>query len=178
LALYPEEMYAKGMPIFRSTYRRNVSDRLDPQIKSLNYLNNILAKIEAAHAGVPEALMLTDGGLVAECTGDNVFLVVEGALWTPPVHLGVLDGITRRTVIELARETGIPVMEKEFTLYNLYNADECFLTGTAAEVIAVRSADHRTIGDGKPGPVTQRLNKAFRAYAKSEGTPIELEKSA
>lgn len=178
LTLYSDEMYEKGMPIITSSYRRNRSDRIDPQIKSLNYLNNILAKIEAAATGVPEALMLTDEGLVAECTGDNVFLVVDGALWTPPVHIGVLDGITRRTVMDLAREKGLEVLEKCFTPYNLYNADECFLTGTAAEVIAVRSADGRTIGEGKQGPVTKRLNRAFREYAAAHGTPIGKESAS
>ncbi len=172
LAIYSDEYYANGMPIITSCYRRNKADRIDPQIKSLNYLNNILAKIEAAAAGAGEALMLNEEGLVAECTGDNVFLVVEGRIWTPPVHVGVLDGVTRRTVIDLARGMGIEVLEKPFTLYNLYNADECFLTGTAAEVIAVRSADGRTIGAGRRGPVTLKLTTAFREFAKANGRPI------
>ena len=141
-------MYEKGMPIVTAAQRRNMATIVDPQIKSLNYLNNILAKIEANRAGVPEALMLNHDGIVAECTGDNIFIVKDGVIYTPPIHIGILDGITRKTVIELAREMGIEVYEKEFTLFNVYNADECFLTGTAAEAIAVTKVDERVIGNG------------------------------
>lgn len=172
ITLYPAEMYENGMKVITASTRRNSPLAIDPQIKSLNYLNNILAKIEANRAGVPEAIMLNDSGFVAECTGDNIFIVKNGAVYTPPIFIGALDGITRRTVIGLCKELGIEVHEKEFTLYNLYNADECFLTGTAAEVIAVTEADSRIIGDGKPGPVTKKLLQAFHELTKAEGTDV------
>jgi branched-chain amino acid aminotransferase len=172
LAMYPEEMYEQGMPIITSVLRRNRPGILDPQIKSLNYLNNILAKAESARAGVPEALMLTEEGLVAECSGDNIFIVKDGRIATPPVYLGILDGITRRESIRLAREMGVDLAEKPFTLYNVYTADECFVTGTGAEIVPVRSVDGRRIGPGTPGPVTKKVAQAFREYARSHGTPI------
>lgn len=170
LSIYPPEMYERGMPIITAARRRNRSSCLDPQIKSLNYLNNIMARIEADQAGVPEALMLTEEGLAAECTGDNIFIVRDGELATPPVHLGILDGITRRTVIRLALDAGLAVSETPMTLYNVYTADECFLTGTAAEIVPVVSVDRRTIGDGRPGPVTRRLTRAFRDLVRDGGT--------
>ncbi len=173
LSIYPEEMYAQGMPIITSVQRRNRAGVLDPQIKSLNYLNNILAKAEAARAGVPEALMLTEEGLVAECTGDNIFVVKDGRITTPPVHVGILDGITRRETIRLAREMGLDVSEAPFTLFNVYTADECFLTGTAAEIVPVSSVDGRIVGPGTPGSVTTKVAGAFRNYARAHGTPID-----
>ncbi len=172
ITLYPKELYSKGMPIITAAQRRNKATIIDPQIKSLNYLNNILAKIEAEQAGVPEALMLTEEGVVTECTGDNIFIVKEEVLITPPIHVGILAGITRNTVMMLAKEMGIEVIEKEFTLFNVYTADECFLTGTAAEVIPVREVDKRVIGNGEAGPVTKKLLKAFHEYAQNNGTSI------
>lgn len=172
IILYPKEMYSLGMPIITAVQRRNRATILDPQIKSLNYLNNILAKIEAEQAGVPEALMLTEEGIVAECTGDNIFIVTRGVLTTPPIHVGILAGITRNTVMILAKEMGIEVIEKEFTLFNVYAADECFLTGTAAEIISVREVDKRVIGDGEAGPMTKKLLKAFHEYAQNNGMSI------
>lgn len=172
IQLYPEEMYTKGMPIVTAAQRRNKATIVDPQIKSLNYLNNILAKMEANRAGVPEALMLNHDGIVAECTGDNIFIVKGKVVYTPPIHVGILDGITRRTAMELLEELGYQVIEKEFTLFNVYNADECFLTGTAAEAIAVTYVDERIIGDGTPGPITKEVLHAFKEYANSNGTDI------
>lgn len=170
--MYPEEMYETGMPIITSVQRRNKATIVDPQIKSLNYLNNILAKIEANRAGVPEALMLNHDGIVAEATGDNIFIVKDGVVYTPPIYIGILDGITRRTAMEVARNLGYEVVEKEFTLFNVYNADECFLTGTAAEAIPVSSVDGRIVGTGNAGPVTKAILKGFKEYANSNGTPI------
>lgn len=172
ITLYPDEMYIKGMPIITAVQRRNKSTIVDPQIKSLNYLNNILAKIEANRAGVPEALMLNHDGVVAECTGDNIFIVKDNVIYTPPIYVGILDGITRNTVIELAKELGYEVKESEFTLFNVYSADECFLTGTAAEAISVTNVDGRIIGNGEAGPVTTRLLEAFKAYANNNGRDI------
>ncbi|WP_070000559.1 branched-chain-amino-acid transaminase [Cellulosilyticum sp. I15G10I2] len=172
IQLYPEEMYIKGMPIVTAAQRRNKATIVDPQIKSLNYLNNILAKMEANRAGVPEALMLDHDGIVAECTGDNIFIVKDNVIYTPPIHIGILDGITRRTAMELGEKLGYKVVEKEFTLFNVYNADECFLTGTAAEAIAVTNVDERVIGDGQAGPVTTAILHAFKEYANSNGTDI------
>lgn len=172
ITIYPKEMYSKGMPVITAAQRRNRATIIDPQIKSLNYLNNILAKIEAEQAGVPEALMLTEEGIVAECTGDNIFIVMEEVLITPPIHVGILAGITRNTVMMLAKEMGIEVIEKEFTLFNVYTADECFLTGTAAEVIPVREVDKRVIGNGEAGPITKKLLTAFHEYAQNNGTSI------
>ncbi len=172
ITLYPKEMYETGMPVITASQRRNNATIIDPQVKSLNYLNNILAKIEANRAGVPEAIMLTQMGIVAECTGDNIFIIKDGVIYTPPISCGILDGITRRTIMELARKDGINVVEKEFTLFNVYNADECFLTGTGAECIAVTSADGRTIGDGVAGPITKKLLKIFHEYVRNEGTEI------
>jgi branched-chain amino acid aminotransferase len=175
ISIYPEEFYEKGLSIVTAVQRRNKATIVDPQIKSLNYLNNILAKIEANQAGVPEALMLTQEGIVAECTGDNIFIVKEGKLYTPPIHVGILSGITRNTVIMIAEEMGIEVCEKEFTLFNVYSADECFLTGTAAEVVPVREVDQRVIGNGKVGPITKKLLKTFHEYSQNHGTPIYKE---
>lgn len=172
IALYPQEVYQSGMSIITSTYRQNPGAGVDPQIKSLNYLNHILAKIEAHKAGKAEAVMLTKEGIVAECTGDNIFIVKDNIIYTPPIHVGLLAGITRNTIINLAEKLKIKVMEEEFTLFNVYNADECFLTGTAAEVVPVRDVDDRLIGDGKPGPITKKILKVFQEYARTHGTPI------
>jgi branched-chain amino acid aminotransferase len=166
IQLYPKKMYDEGMPIVTASTIRNHPGALSPRIKSMNYLNNILAKIEAINAGTVEALMLNHQGYVSECTGDNIFIVRrrgdESYLWTPPLHAGILEGVTRNLVIELAEQAGIPVVQADMTRHDVYTADECFLTGTAAEVIPVTSVDARPIGDGKPGPITGRLLKAFR----------------
>ena len=176
ISLYPEEMYTKGMPIITAVQRRNKATIVDPQVKSLNYLNNILAKIEANRAGVPEALMLNHDGIVAECTGDNIFIVKDNVIYTPPVYIGILDGITRGAVIDLAREMGYEVKESEFTLFNVYNADECFLTGTAAEAIPVTEVDGRMVGTGLAGPITGKILRAFKEFASSQGKEIYNEK--
>lgn len=166
IKLYTEEQYEKGMSVITSVQRRNKATIVDPQIKSLNYLNNILAKIEANRAGAAEALMLDHDGIVTECTGDNIFIVKDGAVYTPPVYVGILDGITRRTVLEVCARLGIEARETQFTLFNVYNADECFLTGTAAEAIAVTSVDGRRIGSGVCGPVTRRILDEFQRVAR------------
>ncbi|MGM0432778.1 MAG: branched-chain-amino-acid transaminase [Spirochaetota bacterium] len=172
IALYPEEYYTKGLNVITATQRRNKATIIDPQIKSLNYLNNILARIEADRVGAPEALMLTEDGLVAECTGDNIFIVTKGEIWTPPIHLGILDGVTRNSVIEIAQNRGYTVKEKVFTLFNVYSADECFLTGTAAELIAVTNLDGRMIGKGVAGEVTLSLLEDFQSYVQGRGAKI------
>jgi branched-chain amino acid aminotransferase len=172
IALYPPEFYETGLKVITSTVRRNKATIIDPQVKSLNYLNNILARIEADRVGAPEALMLTEDGLVAECTGDNIFIVKGGEIWTPPIHMGILDGITRGTVIELAAKNGFTLLEKEFTLFNVITADECFLTGTAAELIAVTELDGKVIGTGKSGDVTNALLAIFQKYTKENGEDI------
>ena len=157
MQLYPEELYQRGMDIITVPTTRNLHSALNPAIKSLNYLNNILAKIEANNAGCEEAIMLNAEGFVAECTGDNIFIVKEGQLLTPPLSAGALYGITRRVVMELAAESGLKVSEPNLTRYDLFNADECFLTGTGAEVVPIVKIDGRVIGTGKPGPVTENL---------------------
>jgi branched-chain amino acid aminotransferase len=162
IELYPDELYEKGLEIITAATIRNHPAALSPRIKSLNYLNNILAKIECVRAGHPEALMLNHKGEVAECTGDNVFLVKDGQLYTPPLDAGILAGITRAVVIELAEQSGLKVQEVPLTRHDVYVADECFLTGSAAEVVPVVKVDYRTIGDGKPGPVTRDLEERFR----------------
>jgi len=172
LSLYAADVYETGMPIITAIQRRIKPTVIDPQIKSLNYLNNILAKIEASRAGVPEALMLTDEGIVAECTGENVFIVKDGTILTPPCHVGILNGITRQTVFHLAAALGMRLEEKEFTLFNVYTADECFLTGTAAEIVPVMSVDGREIGCLRPGPVTREITAAFRKYVQTSGLPV------
>ncbi|NLI30070.1 MAG: branched-chain-amino-acid transaminase [Nitrospiraceae bacterium] len=166
IQLYPEECYRKGIEIVSLPTRRVPSECLDPRIKSLNYLNNVLAKIEARQAGCKEGVMLNTAGQVAECTADNIFIVKHGALLTPAPQCGALDGITMRTVCELAESLSIRVTASVLSRYDLYTADECFLTGTGAELIPVTKIDGRTIGSGEPGPVTQRLIKAFHDYVK------------
>ncbi len=172
IELYPEEVYRKGLNLITAGTVRNSPAALSPAIKSLNYLNNILAKIEAINAGTVEALMLNNEGYVAECTGDNVFIVRGGKLDTPPVSAGALIGITRGVVIELAGKLGMPVGEPNLTRYDLMTADECFLTGTAAEIVPVAALDGRPIGSGKPGALTLKLTEEFRKLTRSEGTPI------
>jgi branched-chain amino acid aminotransferase len=161
IQLYAKELYENGLELITSSVIRNHPAALDPRIKSLNYLNNILAKIEGIKAGCVETLMLNHKGEVAECTGDNIFLVRDGALFTPPLDAGVLEGITRNAVIDLARESGLTVHETALTKHDVYIADECFLTGTAAEIVAVVKVDDRMIGDGKPGRITRDLEKRF-----------------
>lgn len=161
IELYPKELYEKGMAIISSSVVRNHPNALSPRIKSLNYLNNILAKIEALDAGVHEAVLYNHLGYVAECTGDNIFLVRDGVVLTPPTAAGNLEGITRQAVIELVHKRGLPFQETDLTRMDLYVADECFLTGSAAEVVPVTKIDGRPIGAGQPGPITRQLNAAF-----------------
>jgi branched-chain amino acid aminotransferase len=151
---------------------RNLHSALNPAIKSLNYLNNILAKIEANNAGCEEAVMLNAEGYVAECTGDNLFVLKAGKLMTPPLSAGALYGITRQVVIEIAEQSGIPVSEPQLTRYDLFNADECFVTGTGAEIMPVVKIDGREIGTGKPGPITKKLVREYRSLTKVSGEPI------
>lgn len=172
IQLYPEEHYTKGLSIITCATRRPSPGALMPQVKSLNYLNNIMAKVEAMQANALEAVMLNEQGYVAECTGDNLFLFKNGKLLTPLISDGALDGITRGVIIELAEKLGIPVIERSLTRYDIFIADECFLTGTAAEVIPVIALDRRQIGTGMPGPVTARFIAAFHELALSTGTPI------
>jgi branched-chain amino acid aminotransferase len=169
IKLYPQEFYEKGLEIVTISTQRNIHQAVNPQIKSLNYLNNILAKVEAINAGVEEAVMLNSEGYVAECTGDNIFIVKNDALFTPPIHSGVLRGITRGAVIDIAHLKEIPVHEEVLTRYDLFNADEMFLTGTAAEIIPVVRMDRRKIGDGKPGKMTLKLITEFHKLTKIDG---------
>jgi len=172
IQLYPEKYYQEGLTIVTVPTTRNLVNSVNPAIKSLNYLNNILARIEANNAGVEEAILLNTDGFVAECTGDNVFIVHKGRLLTPPLSAGALYGITRGTVLDAARDLGIPTGEPQLTRYDVYIADEMFLTGTAAEMVPVVKVDGRVIGDGKPGPVTLRLLQAFRERTKTDGEII------
>ncbi len=172
IQLYPEEFYKNGLDIVTVATTRNLINAVNPAIKSLNYLNNILAKIEANIAGCEEAIMLNSEGYVAECTGDNLFIARGGQLFTPPLHAGALYGITRGVVMELGRESGLTVTESTLTRYDLYNADECFLTGTGAEVIPVVKIDGRKIGTGKPGEVTRMLVQKYHALTQISGEPI------
>lgn len=169
IALYPKEFYQKGLAIVTATTRRNFPQALDPRIKSLNYLNNILAKIDAIKSGTEEAIMLTYQDNVAECTGDNIFIVSKGELITPPVDVGALEGITRDAVISLAKKMDIPFYEKLLKMEDVYAASEVFLTGTAAEIIAVVKIDERQIADGRPGAMTLRLTDEFRKLTKVDG---------
>lgn len=172
IQLYPPALYKRGMEIITVPTVRNLHSALNPAIKSLNYLNNILAKIEANNAGCEEAVMLNAQGFVSEGTGDNLFIVKAGQMFTPPLSAGALYGITRGVVIELARESGIAVSEPDLTRYDLFNADECFLTGTGAELIPIVKIDGRVIGDGKPGPVTRDLVERYHSLTKVSGEPI------
>lgn len=168
IALYPNELYEKGLEIITSSVPRVPPAALSPRIKSLNYLNNILAKIEGIQAGCIEALMLNHKGEVAECTADNIFIVRHGRLMTPPVDAGILEGVTRNAVMELAREMGIDVREVTLTRHDVYVAHECFLTGTGAEIIPVVKIDGRVIGEGVPGPITKELTVRYRRLARGE----------
>jgi len=172
IQLYPAELYERGMEIITVPTTRNLHSALNPAIKSLNYLNNILAKIEANNAGCEEAIMLNAEGFVSECTGDNIVIVKAGQMLTPPLSAGALYGITRGVVIELAREEGLTVAEPNLTRYDLFNADECFLTGTGAELIPIVKIDGRVIAAGKPGPITRRLVDKYHALTNVSGEPI------
>lgn len=163
ISLYPKELYDNGLTLATASTIRNHPNAVNPRIKSLNYLNNILAKIEGHQAGCVEALMLNHKGEVAECTGDNIFIVKHGVLRTPPSDAGILEGVTRNAIIELARADNIPVQELALTRHDIYTSDECFLTGTAAEVIPVVKCDTRVIGTGRPGPVTKKLRERYQA---------------
>ncbi len=176
IALYPhsEELLKKGLKLITVPTARNLPEALNPSIKSLNYLNNIMAKIEASNSGVEEAIMLNNYGYVAECSGDNIFIVRKGILKTPPIYHGALRGITRGVVIELGQKLGIEVQRTTLTRHELFNSDECFLTGTAAEIIPVVKIDGRTIDDGKPGKITKKLILAFRKITKKEGVRYAL----
>lgn len=167
IKMYPQETYDNGLRLVTASTIRNHPQALSPRIKSLNYLNNIMAKIEGTDQGCEETLMLNHKGEVAECTGDNIFIIYKGVLKTPSPEQGILEGLTRNAVMKLAREAGIPVWEGPFVRHDIYVADECFLTGTAAEVIAVTSLDGRVIGDGKPGPITKRLLDLFRKLTRA-----------
>ncbi len=169
ITLYPREIYEQGMKLVTASTIRNHPGAVNPRIKSLNYLNNILAKIEGTSAGCVEALMLNHKGEVAECTGDNIFIIKNGIVMTPPTDAGILEGITRNAVMRLAGEAGIPVVEQPMTRHDIYTADECFLTGTAAEVIPVVSLDARPIGTGRPGPITQELLDLFQVLKEQGG---------
>lgn len=173
IQLYPKEFYEKGLSIITVPTVRNLHSALNPAIKSLNYLNNILAKIEAQNGGCEEAVMLNSEGYVSEGTGDNLFIVKAGKLLTPPLSAGTLYGITRSTVMELAVESGVTVEEPNLTRYDLFNADECFLTGTGAEIVPVVVIDGRSIGDGKPGPLTRQLEERYHALTQVSGEPID-----
>ena len=172
ITLYPPESYENGLKVVTCSTRRIAHGALSPMVKSLNYLNNIMAKIEATHAGAGEGLMLNEQGMVAECTGDNIFTVSGGRIFTPPISSGALEGVTREVAIVIAREMGIEVSEPQMTRYDIYTADECFLTGTAAEIIPAVELDRRPIGSGKPGPVTRRLIARYRELTRTEGTAI------
>ncbi len=174
IALYPRRLYERGLKIITVPTIRNLPEALNPQIKSLNYLNNILAKIEAVNAGYEEAIMLDSLGYVAECTGDNIFIVKNKKLYTPPQCMGTLRGITRDTILEIARQKDISTNEHVITRHEMYNSDECFLTGTAAEIVPVVNIDGRKIGRGKPGPVTKMLLEEFRKVTKKDGVKYKL----
>jgi branched-chain amino acid aminotransferase len=172
IALYPPELYDQGLATITVATQRNLPEAVNPRIKSLNYLNNILAKIEAINAGVEEAIMLNSFGFVSECTGDNIFAVRKGAILTPSISMGVLEGVTRNVVIEMARKKGADVKQLVMTRHDLFIADECFLTGTAAEIVPVVKVDGRLIGDGKPGPVTRDLMQEYHRLTRKEGTEV------
>lgn len=173
LALYPEEMYRNGLDVITCSTRVTPAQSLEPRIKSLGkYVSNIQAKMEANRVGAGEGIMLNVEGNVAEATGDNIFIIKDGKISTPPTSAGILEGITRNTLMDLAREAGYEVVERNMTMYDVYTCDECFLTGTAAEVIPVVTADTRKIGDGKPGEITRELITAFKSYVLKVGVPV------
>lgn len=170
IALYPPEHYVKGLAIVTVPTRRMNPAALSPAIKSLNYLNNIMAKIEAQQCGALEAIMLNDQGMVAECTGDNVFIVHKGKLYTPSSQQGALKGIIRDAIFDIAKTLNVPIEEHDLTRYDIWNADECFLTGTGAEVIPVVKLDGRQVGSGTPGPIFQQVLEVFREVVRKDGT--------
>ena len=172
IALYSKEVCEKGLTVVTCATRRTGAAALNPAVKSLNYLNNVMARIEANLAGADEALMLNEAGNVAECTADNVFIIKRGQIFTPPIAAGALRGITRSVAFDIAAELGIKITETDITRHDVFVADECFLTGTAAEVIPVVKADGRTIGSGKPGSITTRMIARFREMTRATGTPI------
>jgi branched-chain amino acid aminotransferase len=172
IQLYPPERYAHGLKVITSATRQVSHEAVDPRIKSLNYLKNVLAKIDAQRAGADEAIMLNAEGFIAECSGDNLYVVRGGAVLTPSPQDGALEGITRHALLQLAGEAGIPAREGRLTRFDVYTADECFLSGTGAEVIAMTEADGRKIGDGTPGRITGLLQQAFQALARNEGDPL------
>ncbi|MCM8766797.1 MAG: branched-chain-amino-acid transaminase [Candidatus Omnitrophica bacterium] len=172
IQLYPESFYEMGIDVITVATRRNLNETVNPSIKSLNYLNNILAKIEANNAGATEGLILNQFGYVSECTGENVFIVKENNLITPPISAGVLEGVTRKVVMNIGENIGLKIKEENITRYDIYTSDECFLTGTAAEIVPVVSVDKRIIGDGKPGKITLKIREEFRLLTEIEGTPI------
>jgi branched-chain amino acid aminotransferase len=172
IKLYPPEFYEKGVALVTASVRRVPLDSVDPRIKSLNYLNNILGKIEAKRAGAQEAIMLNHQGLVAECTADNLFIVKDGVVKTPELLHGALPGITRACVLELAEAAGLRASECALAMHDVYNADEVFLTGTGAEIVAAVSVDGRRVGDGRPGPITRRLLADFRAVRTRDGAKV------
>src|SRR5215467_7771512 len=172
IALYHEDFYRKGLNIITVATRRSNPAALNPAVKSLNYLNNVMARIEANLAGADEALMLNDAGNIAECTADNVFIIKHGQIFTPPITAGALRGITRSVVFDIAKELDLEVTEADFTRHDIFVADECFLTGTAVEIVPVVKADGRFIGNGKPGPITTRIIARFREMTQKTGTPI------
>jgi branched-chain amino acid aminotransferase len=172
IQLYPPELYEKGMAIVTVPTVRNLHSALNPAIKSLNYLNNVLAKIEANNAGCEEAVMLNAEGFVAECTGDNLFIIKGDRLLTPPLSAGALYGITRKVVLEIGEQSGLKVGDPNLTRYDLFNADECFLTGTGAELVPVVRIDGRVIGTGKPGAITAKLVAQYHSLTKVSGEPI------
>lgn len=172
LAIYSEEAYRNGLVSVSVSQRRNIPDALNPKIKSLNYLNNILVKIQANLAGVGEAIMLNAQGYVAEGSSDNIFIIKKGVVYTPPCYVGALEGITRGAIMELCGKLGYPLKEEPFTLHDVYVADEVFFTGTAAEVIAVREVDGRTIGSGQAGPITTHLLQEFRKMVTVDGLKV------
>lgn len=172
ITLYPKEKYETGLNLITCATRRPTPAALSPQVKSLNYLNNIMAKIECIQAGCEEGIMLNEQGYVSECTGDNIFVLKNGQVYTPTIASGALNGITRQAVIEVMREMGLQVHEVTMTRHEIYTADECFLTGTAAEVIPAVQYDRRLIGDGKPGKLTVEIIKKFKELANSTGTPV------
>ena len=174
IALYPDRLYKQGLAIITVPTVRNTPEALNPQLKTLNYLNNILAKIEAINSGYEEAIMLDHLGYVAECTGDNIFIVKRNYLYTPPQCMGTLRGITRDTVLEIARAMKIPTHEHVLTRHEVFISDECFLTGTAAQIMPVVKVDGRTIGNGKPGELTLKFMQEFKKLTKSEGTKYKL----
>ena len=172
ISLYPDEKYKEGLKLITCSTRRTAPAALSPSVKSLNYLNNVMAKVEAIFADAEEGLMLNEQGFVAECTGDNIFVVRDGKIKTPPSSAGALPGITREVIFQIAENLGVRIEESQMTRYDIYAADECFLTGTAAEVIAAVSLDRRLIGNGKPGPITEKFIESFRNIVGQEGKII------